>query len=133
MKSDLESKMEWTEMRMIRWMLCTWCFPERRTIQHRKKRVGIRGFAKKKFQKSEIIMEVGGWVQVSLGIFFFLKSSQNNPKPVLIFWTKCILYVYTLLKVVGYYDLSVLSMSVMGLQKKRVSSIQFFFGFLEFI
>ena len=32
----------------------------------------------------------------------------------------CILAVglYTLLKVVGYYDLSVLSMSVMGFQKK---------------
>ena len=30
----------------------------------------------------------------------------------------CILSVYTLLKVVGYYDLSVLSMSVMGIQKK---------------
>ena len=29
-----------------------------------------------------------------------------------------ILSVYTLLKVVGYYDLSVLSMSVMGFQKK---------------
>ena len=55
----------------------------------------------------------------------------------------CILSVYTLLKVVGYYDLSVLSMSVMGLKKKKflwgvggwvggVSSIQFLFGFLEF-
>ena len=32
----------------------------------------------------------------------------------------CILSVYTLLKVVGYYDLSVLSMSVMGFQKKKV-------------
>ena len=33
----------------------------------------------------------------------------------------CILSaVYTLLKVVGYYDLSVLSMSVMGFQKKFV-------------
>ena len=48
----------------------------------------------------------------------------------------CILSVYTLLKVVGYYDLSVLSMSVMGFQKKMwmgagfVSSIQFLFGFL---
>ena len=31
----------------------------------------------------------------------------------------CILSVYTLLKVVGYYDLSVLSMSVMGFQKKK--------------
>ena len=30
----------------------------------------------------------------------------------------CILSVYALLKVVGYYDLSVLSMSVMGFQKK---------------
>ena len=63
-------------------------------------------------------MEVGGWVQVSLGFFFF-KSSQNSPKPVLIFWssnTMCILSVYTLLKVVGYYNLSVLSMSVIGFQ-----------------
>ena len=30
----------------------------------------------------------------------------------------CILSVYTLLKVVGYYDLSVLPMSVMGFPKK---------------
>ena len=30
----------------------------------------------------------------------------------------CILFVYTLLKVVGYYDLSVLSSSVTGFQKK---------------
>ena len=30
----------------------------------------------------------------------------------------CILFVCTLAKVVGYYDLSVLSMSVMGFQKK---------------
>ena len=46
----------------------------------------------------------------------------------------CILSVYTLLKVVGYYDLIVLSMSVMGFQKKigwvwvgGVSYIQVFF------
>ena len=49
------------------------------------------------------------------------KSSQNSPKPVLIFWSSvpCVfcLYNYTLLKVVRYYDLSVLSMSVMGFQK----------------
>ena len=54
----------------------------------------------------------------------------------------CILSVYTLLKVVGYYDLSVLSMSMMGFQKKKldggwvgvVSSIQFFFyRFFEFL
>ena len=32
----------------------------------------------------------------------------------------CILSVYALLKVVGYYDLSVLSMSVIGFQKKNV-------------
>ena len=32
----------------------------------------------------------------------------------------CILSVHTLLKVVGYYDLSVLSMSVMGFQNKKV-------------
>ena len=32
----------------------------------------------------------------------------------------CILFVYTLLKVVGYYDLSVLSMSVMGFQNIRL-------------
>ena len=63
-------------------------------------------------------MEVGGWD------FFFGKSSQNNPKPVLIFWSSipCVFYLYTrnitLLKVVGYHDLSVLSMSVMGFQKK---------------
>ena len=30
----------------------------------------------------------------------------------------CILFVHSLLKVVGYYNLSVLSMSVMGFQKK---------------
>ena len=29
----------------------------------------------------------------------------------------CTLFVYTLLKIVSYYDLSVLSMSVMGFQK----------------
>ena len=30
----------------------------------------------------------------------------------------CILFVYTLLNVVGYYDLSVLSMPVISFQKK---------------
>ena len=46
---------------------------------------------------------------------------------------------YTLLKAVSYYDLIVLSMSVMSFQKKfewgwvgGVSSIQVYFGFLEF-
>ena len=47
----------------------------------------------------------------------------------------CILSVYALLKVVSYYDLSVLSVWVMGFKKKfgRVGgmcSIQFYFGFL---
>ena len=32
----------------------------------------------------------------------------------------CILFVYTLLKVDNYYDLSVLSMSVMGFIKKSL-------------
>ena len=31
----------------------------------------------------------------------------------------CILSVYTLLKVVGYYDLNILSMSVMGFQRQK--------------
>ena len=51
----------------------------------------------------------------------------------------CILYVHTLLKVVGDYELSVLSMSVMGFQKMfgwgwvcGVSSIQFYLDFLNF-
>ena len=68
---------------------------------------------------------------------------QNTSKPVQIFWsyyTICILSVYTLLKVVSYYDLSALSTSVMSFKKKSldggwqgvVSSIQVFFGFLEF-
>ena len=67
------------------------------------KNLSLRGFAKKKkFKKSEITMEVGGWVQVSRN-FFFEKSSQNSPKPVIIFWsnTMCIVSVYALLKVVG--------------------------------
>ena len=35
----------------------------------------------KKFQKSELTMEVGGWVQVSLGKKMFVISSQNSPIP----------------------------------------------------
>ena len=52
----------------------------------------------------------------------------------------CILSVYTLLKVVAYYDLSVLSMSVMVFPTKvwmgwvgGVSSIQFFFNFAKLL
>ena len=37
--------------------------------------ITLRGFAKKeKFKKSDITMEVGGWVQVSLRIVFFLEN-----------------------------------------------------------
>ena len=103
--------------------------------------IGLRGCAKKCFpQKSEITMEVGGWVQVSLRI----PPPPNSSKPVLIFWSSIphvfCLYIYiftcTLIKVVSYYDLSVLSMSVIGLQKTKfgwvwvggwVSTIQVFF------
>ena len=35
-----------------------------------------------------------------------------------------ILLVYALLKVVNYYDLSVLSMSVMGFQKKKFDGFE---------
>ena len=36
----------------------------------------------KKFQQSELTVEVGGWVQVSLGKK--VKSSQNTPIPVVL-------------------------------------------------
>ena len=89
-------------------------------------------------------MEVGGWVQVSLGIFLFENRSKIAiTSDILEYYTMCILSVHTLQKVVVYYDLSVLSMSVMGFQKEigwwvggwvgGVSSIQFFWGFLEFV
>ena len=62
-----------------------------------------------------------------------VKFEPVSPKPLLIFLSsiRCVFCLYTLLKVVGYYDLSVLSMSVMGFQTKvwmgwvgGVSSIQ---------
>ena len=99
------------------------------------------GFAKKKFQKSEITMEVGG--KVSLGIFVFVL--ENRPKIALNqYWYFGVVYhvysVYTLLKVVGYYDLSVLSSD--GFQKKKKLDggwvggwgelYPIFLGFLEF-
>ena len=62
--------------------------------------------------------------------------SQNRHEIVTPHIAICILSVYTLIKVVSYYDLSVLSMSVMGFHKKSldgavggVRSIQFFFDF----
>ena len=79
---------------------------------------------------------MGGWVQVSL---FFL---ENHPKiPLNQYRYFGVVYrmysVYTLLKVVSYYDVSVLSMSVMGLQKKKfgwgwVGGVSFIQGFLDF-
>ena len=66
-------------------------------------------------------MEVGGWgtSRFHSDLCVCGKSSQNSPKPVLIFWSS-ILSVYTLLTFVGYYDLSVLSIIVMGFQKKSL-------------
>ena len=71
------------------------------------------------------------------------KSSQNSPIPVLIFCSSipCVsVCIYTLLDIVSHYDLSVLSGSVMGFPQKKfgwgggggVSSIQFYFGYLDF-
>ena len=86
-------------------------------------------------------MEVDGWVQVSLRIFFG-KSSQNRSETVLIFWSSmpfvfCLYIQCTLLKVVSYYyDLSVLSIYVSdGVSKKfgwdgRVGCL---FWILEFV
>ena len=63
-----------------------------------------------------------GWVGPGLtrNLFCFGKSSQNSSKPVQIFWSSIprVFCLYTLLKVVGYYDLNVLSMSVMAFRKK---------------
>ena len=61
-------------------------------------------------------MDVGGWVQVSLGIFFVEKSTQNSCKPVLIFWS--ISVCIHLIKVVSYYDLSALYKMGDGFPKK---------------
>ena len=56
---------------------------------------------------------VGGWVKVSLAILLLL---ENHPKIAL---NQYLLIFWTLLKVVSYYDvLNVLSMSMMGFQKK---------------
>ena len=72
----------------------------------------VRGFAKNFFSKNPRLLWkwVGG--SRSHSEFFFVgKSSQNSPKPVLIFRSIGVVYhifcLYTLLKVVGYYDFSV--------------------------
>ena len=86
-------------------------------------------------------MEVSGWVGPLFHSDFFGKSSQNSRNPVLIFWssrsyTMCNLFVYTctLLKVVSYHFECSVHVSD-GFQKEsldglRMSSIQFYFGFL---
>ena len=98
------------------------------------------GALQSKKQKYELTMEMGGWVQVTRKKNI-RKSSQNRPIPVLIFYSSipCVFCLY-IAKVVGYYDLSVLSMSVMGFQKiwiggwaGGVSSIQFYFSFWIFL
>ncbi len=83
-------------------------------------------------------MEVGGWVQVSLGFLFL----ENHPKIPLnqYRYFGVVYHVYsvciTLLKVVSYHDLRVLSMSVMGFQKKVLMIGElypsFFWDFLNF-
>ena len=105
---------------------------------------GFKGFAKNFFSKIRVYYG-SGWVVPGLTRNFFGISSQNNSEPVLIFRSSIpwvyIMDVYTLLKVVGYYDLSVLSMSVMGFQTNKkvwmgcvggVSSIPSLFWNLEF-
>ena len=70
----------------------------------------------KTFQKSVLTLEVGPGLTRKKIVG---KSSQNSPIPVLIFWTS-IPCLHTLLTVVSHYDLSVLSMSVMGFQNKLI-------------
>ena len=72
-------------------------------------------------------MEVGGlWVvgpSLSLKKINIGKSSENipiGPTSTDLCWSSisCVFCLYTLLKVVSYYDLSVLSMPAMGFQEK---------------
>ena len=76
----------------------------------------VRGFANFFLKNPRLLWK---WVQALLR-FFCWKSSQNSPKSVLIFWSSIPCVLYTLIKVVCYYDLSVLSMSVMSFQKKSL-------------
>ena len=52
------------------------------------------------------------WVVHVSSDFYFGKLSHNSPKPVLIVWSS----IPCVLKVVSYYDLSV--MSVVGFQRR---------------
>ena len=63
-----------------------------------------------------------GWVGPGLTLNFFGKSSQNSPKPVLIFWNRipCVFCLYNVIAK-SYWLLwfECLSMSVMGFQTKK--------------
>ena len=62
----------------------------------------LSGLQSKKFQKSELTIEVGGGSRSHLEYSFFGKSSQNSPKPVLIFWSSipCVFCLYIHLHIV---------------------------------
>ena len=62
----------------------------------------LRGSAKKKIRD----YLRSRWVGPGFTWNFFVLSSQNSPKPVVIFWSSipCVFCLYTLLKVVGYYQ-----------------------------
>ena len=77
---------------------------------------GIRGFANTFFLQKIRDYYGSGWVGPGLTRNVFARSSKKSPKRMLIFRSS-IPCVYTLLEVVGYYDLSVLSMSVMSFKK----------------
>ena len=85
----------------------------------------VRGFAIFFSKNPRLLWKWVGGSRSHSGFFFFGKSPRNSPKPILIFWSSSLYHVYsvcmcTLPNVVGYYDLSVLSMSVMGFQKNSL-------------
>ena len=102
--------------------------------------LSIRGFAKKTNSKNPGLL----WKSSSQSEFFFFgKSSQNSPKPVLTFWSSipCVFCLY----IAKSWWLLRFECSVHvsdGFPKKKsldgggwvggVSSIQVYFGFLEF-
>ena len=77
------------------------------------------GLCKELFSPKILVYYGSVWVGpgLILNLFSFGKSSQNSSKPILIFWSS-IQCVFCLCQVVSHYDLSVLSLSVMGFQKK---------------
>ena len=74
------------------------CILGKRTTENKMERcmpTRLRGFAKKKFQKIRDYYG-SGWEGPGLTRIFFGKSSQNSPKPVLIFWSSipCVFCLY---------------------------------------